>query len=713
MPDGILGGIAGGATVAITIKAVDNFSGIFTKAGLSIKNIGKIAIAGALAIAAAIAGIGISAVKIAADFETAFTGVRKTVELTEEQFEELENRFKTLTTEIPLTFEELAGIGEIAGQLGVEGVDNIAKFTKTIADISVTTNLTAEQAATDFARFANIMNMPIDQVDRLGSVVVDLGNNLATTEAEIVSMGMRIAGAGAALDMTEGEVMAWAGALSSMGVRAEMGGTAISKFMINMSSMVATNSPELEKFAKVAGMTSAEFIQAFQEDASKALQTFFVGLGNVKEQGGDVLLTLEDLGITEVRLRDTVLRLAAGGDTLTDSLNIQVTAWEENIALVEEAEKRYETFASQVQILKNESRLLFEELGKELIPILLDLFKVIKSDVLPAMKPLIPVFAEFIGTVLKGAVVVIPKMIEAIKEIISFLKPLIEIIGRRLKMAFEFVRAVIGDSGPVLMEFIKKIGEIARIFLTALVPILRAVLPILIQLGTIIADSLLGILETFAKVLDENKDVIIMLVQRVGEFIGQVLSRLVPVLKELIPVVIEVGLQLAEVAMDILEALLPAVAELIPTIMELLKDVIIPLLPPLTDLIKNVVGLAVAMFYELRPAIDFVVGAIKAFVDPLIFIINLVSEFIDLVTTPITSVLSGVFGGLFGGSNRSIPGYQKGGVVPHTGLAMVHKGETVIPAGRAAGVTIYIENINGLSGRDLADSLQEELNKKI
>ena len=401
--------------VEIVIHARDEFSRAFSKASLSIQNFQKAAI-GAAAVGVGIAVAFGKAIKTSIDFESAFTGVRKTVDLTEGEFAELEERFKTLSIETGTTFIELSKIGELAGQLGVDGVDNIDKFTRTIADISVTTNLTAEQAATDFARFANVMNMPIDQVDRLGSVVVALGNNLATTEGEIVAMGMRIAGAGKALDMTEGEVMAWSAALSSVGVEAQMGGSAISKLMINISSMVATGSEDLAGFAEVAGMTSEEFSKAFKDDASAALQTFFNGLGKVKEGGGDVLTVLESLDIKEVRLRDTVLRLSSSYGTLNDALGIQGTAWEENTALTEEAEKRYDTMKRQIAKVKAEFAILGDEIGDRLVPFLKDyLIPAIKrvtewwGNLSPRMKDAILIFmgVTMAVTLLAGAIALV------------------------------------------------------------------------------------------------------------------------------------------------------------------------------------------------------------------------------------------------------------------------------------------------------------------
>lgn len=347
----------------------------FNKAGDRLQKLGgKISDVGGNLMKASAPFVALSglAVKANIDFESAFTGVIKTVDATEEELALLRNGILEMSKVMPQSASAIAEVSESAGQLGIQ-TSNILDFTKTMVMLGDATNLTATEGASQLAKFANIVGMSQTEFSNLGSVIVALGNNLATTEADIVSMGMRLAGAGKQIGLTEAQIMAFSGALSSVGIEAEAGGSAFSKVMIEMQLAVETGNESLEAFASVAGMSAEQFQKAFKEDASEAIISFIKGLGNVESKGTSAIKVLDDMGIKEVRLRDSLLRASSASEVFTNALSIGNRAWSENTALSKEAETRYATTASKIAMLKNRFMELGIELGEELLPYVSDL----------------------------------------------------------------------------------------------------------------------------------------------------------------------------------------------------------------------------------------------------------------------------------------------------------------------------------------------------
>jgi TP901 family phage tail tape measure protein len=271
-----------------------------------------------------VAGLGMAA-KAAIDWESSWAGVQKTMDAGTD-FDALEKDLRNLATTLPATHEEIAGVAEAAGQLGISS-GSIVEFTKTAIALGVATNLSAEDAATGLARFSNIMGTSSDDVDRLGSSLVALGNAGASTESEILTMGNRIAAAGAQSHMTEGDVLGIANAMSSLGIEAEAGGTAISTVIKNINSDVISGGGNLEKYASIAGVSAQQFAKSWKDDASGALTGLLAGMGKVQASGGDLNKTLGDLGWSDIRVSDTMLRLAGNSQLLTNSLKTGNDGW--------------------------------------------------------------------------------------------------------------------------------------------------------------------------------------------------------------------------------------------------------------------------------------------------------------------------------------------------------------------------------------------------
>ena len=313
-----------------------------------------------------------AAAKAAIDFEDALAGVAKTTDLTDRELSEIKEEIRGLAMEIPMAAKELAGITEMAGQLGIEK-ENLVDFTETMANLGVATDLAGTQAATTAAQFANITQMNQQNFDRWGSTIVELGNNMATTESKIADMSLRLAAAGSQAGMTEAEILAVAGTFASLGMEAQAGGSAVSKIMTEITLAVETGSDNLDDFAQVANMSASKFASAWKNDAAGALVTFVEGLSDVERTGKSATVILDEMGITELRTSDALRRAAGAGDLFRRSIELAGNAWDENSALAEEAAKRYETTASQIQLLKNEAVDLAIEMGDMLLPTLRDL----------------------------------------------------------------------------------------------------------------------------------------------------------------------------------------------------------------------------------------------------------------------------------------------------------------------------------------------------
>lgn len=394
------------------------------KAGEKMKKVGdKMSAAGSALTASVtvpiVAAAGFS-VKAAMDFESAFAGVRKTVDATEEELSSLEQGIRDLSKEVPASAVEISAVAEAAGQLGIQ-TPNILEFSEAMIAMGEATNLTSDEAATSLAQFANITQMDQGNFERLASSIVAVGNAGASTEKDITAMALRLAGAGNQVGLSEADIVGLASSLADVGIEAEAGGTAFSKVMIQMQLAASTGtkadailkktgmslrdlemfadadakgfkamahsmgytaeelkgfmdaSKSLDAFSKATGISAEEFKKAYEKDAVGAIQLFVKNLATAGDRGEDAITILEEMGITEVRMRDALLRSAGAGDKLAGSIALSNKAWKENNALSNEAAKRYETNESKMKMARNRITDAAMTIGQQLLPAVADL----------------------------------------------------------------------------------------------------------------------------------------------------------------------------------------------------------------------------------------------------------------------------------------------------------------------------------------------------
>lgn len=338
-------------------SAMTNFGNTLQSVGGKMTGLGNTMTVGVTA--PIVAGVG-AVVKSAMSWESAFAGVKKTNDEVVDSngnvvysYADLENGLRGLAAQLPASHEEIAGVAEAAGQLGIKSQD-VVSFTKTMIDMGESTNLSAEDAASAIAKIANITGLTSDEYQRFGSSVVALGNNFATTEQDIVSMANRLAASGTLAGLTNQEILGLATAMSSVGIEAEAGGTAMTQTLSAIESAVADGGEDLQKFATVAGESAQEFADKWKNHPIEAIQDFIRGLGKLDEKGESATMVLDDMQLSGVRQSNMLKSLALAADTMTGAVDLSNRAWSENTALTNEASTRYETTESKLRMLKNQ-----------------------------------------------------------------------------------------------------------------------------------------------------------------------------------------------------------------------------------------------------------------------------------------------------------------------------------------------------------------------
>lgn len=333
----------------------------------------------------AILAAGAASVAAAIEMDDSLTSVRKTVDGTEQQYMALKSAAVEFSKTNAVSASQILDIQALGAQLGYT-IDELQLFGEVVSGLDIATNMSAEDAATELAQFANIMGMAHDKTKNYGSTIVALGNNFATTEADISHMAMRIAGAAKSIGLTEADVLGLSTALASMGIEAEAGGTAISTIMSSIDKAVAMNSDSLEAWASAANMSVGQFKAAWGQDAVGALSAVLVGMDSAVQSGGNMSKMLSDLGITSIRQTDTMKRLANNSEFLGRAVDTANQAWRENSALDAEVANRNNSLSAQFGMLKNRVTAIAESYGGPLCRAML--------EVLDAAEPLINAIAD-------------------------------------------------------------------------------------------------------------------------------------------------------------------------------------------------------------------------------------------------------------------------------------------------------------------------------
>lgn len=322
--------------------------------------------------------LGVGSLKVFGDFDQGLRGVQKTTNLTGKDLVSFGETISELSTKIPVGTKELFVLAKAAGQLGVRGKDNLLKFTKVMAKLSRTTDVVGEEGAQAVAKILSLTDEGVVVVDRFGSALTVLGNNFEATERQIIRATTEITrGIGRFSSVTSRETLAIATALTALGVRAEAGGTVITKTFTKMEKAITGGGAAFVALQKVTGLSGEALKKGFKEDTVGTFLKFIQGLKKVEPE--KLIKLLEDFEISGIRVSKVIPILVKKSDKLVDTLNASAKAWKENTALNKEFGIQAAGFNSEFIKVKNTFIDVLRLVGRDLAPTVKKFGKILKN----------------------------------------------------------------------------------------------------------------------------------------------------------------------------------------------------------------------------------------------------------------------------------------------------------------------------------------------
>lgn len=310
-----------------------------------------------------------------AELDTATVNLGKVSNLAGKELDNLVDSLGDLSRELPGTQIQMIDTAAAAARLGVSGAADIEKFTAVIARFGAATGglVAGDNAATLLSRILNVTGEGVEKAEELAGAIALLGDNIAADEAEITDFTTNVAQATALFEPGSVKAAAFGATLASLGVRAELSGSAVGRLYRSLDAGVRDEGgPALELLTKLTGASADEFARLFRSDPTQAVQLFLSGLNQFIEAGGDSVSVLAKLGLSGEEVLKVVPTLAKNHEQLAAALDL-VSDKSVNVEkLYEEVARSSTTLSASQERLRDTAtaaRKAFEERAK---PYLID-----------------------------------------------------------------------------------------------------------------------------------------------------------------------------------------------------------------------------------------------------------------------------------------------------------------------------------------------------
>ena len=291
------------------------------------------------------------------EFQNNIVSISRISGIAEDQIVAMSDDFLKLSADIPVSAKELQGFAEIASRFGIKGRAGVQAFAETFGRLQSIIGTVSEETTKSVARIANLTNFPITEIDKFANAVVVLGKNFATTEDQIIRTGERIAGDTSQFGVTADQVLGLATAFDALGIKAELGGSAMVRILNSITKAGTRGGSDLERLADIAGSTSTAFRRL-------AITSPIAAFEALVESGGSATEIMDRLNLSGVRVQGVLGRLTNRTDTFKKAMSQSRGEIQSTNVLMGDAKRQAETLGSSFDRISNVVTAAFIKMGE-------------------------------------------------------------------------------------------------------------------------------------------------------------------------------------------------------------------------------------------------------------------------------------------------------------------------------------------------------------
>ena len=300
------------------------------------------------------------------EYDEALTSASRTTNLSKDAVEALSDELKSMDTRT--SQNELIGLMEVAGKLGLSAEEDILGFVSAADKINVALSSdlggNAEDALKSIGKLVDIFKLKSEfgmeeSMLKVGSAINSLGMASTANEGYIVDFAQQMAGIAPTANMSIQQVLGLAATLDSLGQRGETATTALTNVIGDMFK-------KTEQYAKVAGVGLQDFQQLLENDVNEALLLVLEGVGD--GSSAETIKALDSLGLSGSRATTILGSLSQNVDTIRYQQELANRAFSEGSSVIEEFDRMNNSATATMEKAKKAVTDQMVAIGEQLNP---------------------------------------------------------------------------------------------------------------------------------------------------------------------------------------------------------------------------------------------------------------------------------------------------------------------------------------------------------